>query len=363
MTSVLPPPALTWNVLPNTYGSNVYPWFDSNDLTYLSAALAFLALKDKLKALGATVVSCDHVHWWHNPGTGHWETLYQSATSSDQWYQWPVTWDDYSPPKDRSQTTSKGCWMILQYGTMQILLYNTGSTFAVGMSPSGSFTGGAQGVRPTAPDEVYRTGLPLQTIVGNKWWIHGWGDSTHTQAHLALCYSGEHKMHLYFGTPMPAVASWASPSAFYAFNTTGGHQPWYFERIHWGDQAFGNESYLAVRTSTGWYRAYATARSFGGTYYGPGDNPVIGLISVPDDQTGRYHVEPVGLAVLVPPWYDASLPASGIRKFYGWLKDVWWTPRVGTGNFYPADGSKQLVVLGNVVLPWNGTGVLELATP
>jgi hypothetical protein len=110
-------------------------------------------------------------------------------------------------------------------------------------------------------------------------------------------------------------------------------------------QLYSSTAQLACMTAGG-TPFYVHLTCEGGTTTTNGQLP--NAISVPNEFSGEHAIYPVG----------AASATAGARGRHGRMVDLWWnsgSSLLVEGSTHPDDGSRQLVCIGSMVFPWNGT--------
>lgn len=222
-------------------------------------------------------------------------------------------------------------------------------------SPGGLFTGGSTSARPTATDEV---------IVGiNKYWISGAGlpdrqyvahvmqstDGASTK--IIGCHDGIVSCYLSFENIGNPVSGWSNPAIATLVSVGNADvSSTLMDMDSWYNSTFspnGGSGY-------GWWiRADVTTPAFlkVGTEWHRNSVPMV-ADNYANEISGEYPLTPIGLHNV-----DLSglATAIGQRGKYGHVIDQWFTVAApSTGDNIPGDGSKQFVVVGDFVFPWDG---------
>lgn len=222
-------------------------------------------------------------------------------------------------------------------------------TMTAYFSPAAGFTGGALNARPTATDEV--------RLLVNEAWIsfaasaggtvvHAWQSTDGANCRVmisAFFDSGVHGFSgaMFFEKPLSPAANWSNPCTAWMIGTISGSNLIF---THWLNNGNFRARIDNVVGATGAANTglYATCEG-------------LGAASMMDDlpfqaNSRALPLFPIGLA----------RPYAPLRGRFGALPDLWYAPGCATwGTGYPADKSRRLMTLDQLVFPWNGTKLIS----
>lgn len=223
-------------------------------------------------------------------------------------------------------------------------LYATTSSFAatIVFSPVngfGSANGGADGTataRPTATDGI--------TIITTTNWggsnvaftgkLHVMLSNDGQCTRVAHCRSSACPMIWVFDKPKSSISQWSNPVYMILIANTSTTEVITYANLNdlstYNFTKFGSDNVKLYFTSDAWVSAMA------------GEN-----ITVADDDTSEWLMEPIGLA-------SDTVNHRGAHK--GSVYDLWWSSTaLSTGDTFPGDGSKTFAQFGDLIFPWDGT--------
>jgi hypothetical protein len=237
-------------------------------------------------------------------------------------------------------------WIVFnQVGVGQICWDMVGSNptdflnMTVVWSRGSLFTGGTTTNRPTATDSI--------TLLNGGTWLNGQTTSYEHLWHLWHSTDGHStRIHVRslgtilapgcfarFERPKSPLAQWTTP-AIIGWNGTASSflsSTWSSTASLKGNKPGGGEMNLFT-TCEGWSSALGPTR-----------------LALPNDFTTEYEIFPLALAC----------EEVGARGRHGEQFDLWYvTSSLVDGDTMPADASKQFVVVGDILLPWNNTTML-----
>lgn len=245
----------------------------------------------------------------------------------------------------------KSTWIVLQFPATgaQILMGVCGNTSSLAWatfkySPGGLYTGGSTSALPTASDEINFIDAfgPGGTLPANNpynptlsatadYLVHQVQSTDGKEIAIYTASQGVTRAMISIRTLTNALAGWATNSfIFYNPNNTG------FSTL-------SSATSIYTRISGTNYGLYPTGEIFGSTS--------ITAANIADEDTGTFPAAPIGVMSL-------TSPKRG-RK--GAIADAWWVSTGGEGATYPIDGSKQFVQFGDLLVPWDGTTVPQMA--
>ncbi len=322
----LPTLSKTWQIVPSLQvGNSVSYALDCGD--------HFIKLKDTLIGFAlnpwTVVSSCAKVggSTWTAGAVDYWQ-----ASNEILW----VTSTNPNVSANRS-------WIVLKQTALgsnfQLLIDCLGQTGSsrnnIYISPSAGFTGGTTLLRPTATDEVRymdndfaRNGNPFSGA-----WIG--------RLHVWMTTDGEcTRISLYRGNAQYSFWSIEKPRNPY----TGWSQPWVFCLS--GSENISGRSVYGVQNTGSWYMSeFGTAivTAEGAISGSSGTNFQAPDEVLPGAQKAIY---PQGLASQTVGW-------RGARK--GQFFDQWWFTGLSDMDTVPDDASRQFVVIGDMLQPWDGS--------
>lgn len=209
-------------------------------------------------------------------------------------------------------------------------------------SPGGLFKGGTTKIRPGATDEI--------VLAQHAWWLGDWKgrDGIPMRAHVLasedgkatriICASRNRVTSVMsFEEPLGPTPGWTEPSANFVVAPFGDGEAathdamWEGAPVH----AVGPVGPMAMALT--------------GEGYEKDDEVVVLSRHHTRPTQDGYDIVPIGL------WHDEVV---GQRGHHGFLTDLWWTSaELSSGTTFPSDGTKQFVVLGDMLFPWNGSKV------
>lgn len=284
-------------------------------------------------------------HDWGTPPTG-------GVVAGDGWADiGDISWSGYY---DQICT-----WIVLQQSAIapnfQICLYTNHGTgqdaeyLHVIVFPTGYTYAGDSTHRPSAPNEIDMTGY------SGNWGIYqATSGAWSATLHVMMSTDGECTRMFFIMNRLGVLAA----TSLWLFekpkNPVSGGYPFIATMIGGGNTVDPFVSYFQLQDIN-----YYSHGNWGGqsvNYYltseGYGSGTLGENLTVADEDTGKWPLCPVQLSIA------SVVPVRGARK--GDLADLWWGPTsVSRGDTYPEDGTKQLVQVGHLVFPWNGTTFLQ----
>jgi hypothetical protein len=235
-------------------------------------------------------------------------------------------------------------WIVLKQtgiaANFQLLISCEGSSangtlLTVVVSPNAGFTGGTTTARPTAVDEVVH--LNNTTTFGGQstaqgFVIHAMQSTDGQCTRIGLLINGIAFHWILIDKPGNPVTGWTNPYVLTWFSIG----------------AITEQVTLAtLNTNNTHTKGYGTAiMSLYYTTEGAGSSPLATRLTMPNDLSGEWAITPIGLH---------SETASN-RGRHGTLQDLWFGLAVlRTGSYFLNGASKDFVVFGDLVLPWNNT--------
>lgn len=256
-------------------------------------------------------------------------------------------------------TTPSG-WVVLQQNAIstgfQLLIWprnNSGgnqSVVEMYISEAAGFTGGsANGTRPTATDEVdvwnaegqpeWTDRVALDTVPGV---LHVMQSTDGEITRFWLYMNGVVKMWCNIEKPRDAVSGWTIPwICTMASSEYGGTD---FQPIY-GHLNDINTITACRAGGVPTAHCYYTSESCISSMLG--EQQITGA----ELDSNSYPFFPIGL-------FSQDV---GARGRLGALTDIWWaSTATGDGDYYPADLTRQLVQVGDVIMPWNGSAMARI---
>lgn len=208
-------------------------------------------------------------------------------------------------------------------------------------SPGAAFKGGTTAIRPGSSDEV--------ELAAHASWLGEWRgrDGVPMRAHVIAADDATHiicatmnrvRSVMIFEVPTGATPGWIDPSVNIVNTDEDGDEAGTHEALMYNvpahamgplgqmDMALTSEGYLTT------------------------DDEVVVIGHDHTMPSGHgYEIIPIGL------WHNEVV---GQRGHHGFLSDIWWTSAaLSSGTTFPSDGTKQFVVFGDMLFPWNGSRV------
>lgn len=211
-------------------------------------------------------------------------------------------------------------------------------------SPAAGFTGGSTSTRPTATDE--------KLLMVRKFWFGTWPGTSGFpfRAHLWHSTDGQCTRVVtatsnvvrgfwLIDKPANAVAGWTNPAIGIAvgdqFSDPVGKYTNWFNVTPGMVAAEGPITDMPLRMTTESQLAWPY--------------PAVPQLLI--EVSGEVGIAPIGL------FHDVTV---GQRGRHGHIADLWVTSGIPiTGDSFPGDGSHELMIFGNFVLPWNGTNIVN----
>jgi hypothetical protein len=225
-----------------------------------------------------------------------------------------------------------------------------GDGLTVRMSPSAGFTGGTTTATPTAADQVtLALGTDVTVASGT---YKGWNplpangvvdvmnvmQSTDGAVTRVLWYANSAAPALWcLELASSPVSGWPAPSVVGLVKSTGNNTADF--------PTYANLVALTTDSQRKHHALGASAMNLVWTTEGCGGQTIGQRQTVANDLDGNYPVTPMG--------YESETTAN--RGRHGLAIDTWAVSTTnGPGDTYPADASRQFVVHGNFLHPWNG---------
>jgi len=208
------------------------------------------------------------------------------------------------------------------------------------VSPSSGFTGGSTTARPTAADEIIIKASP------NINWMGTLSVAVTTITHVMKSTDG--KVTRWFVANAGKIVSYFSVEEA-ADPVTGWTAPVIVTTPPYSSLVIDHPTYAnlySLSTALNGYHSgvkfgcYATAEGFVNDANGEQLNVTANEFS------NEWMMGPVGIAST----------QAGYRGRHGRFYDLWWgTTLHENGTTFPADTSRQFALLGDLIVPWNGT--------
>jgi len=204
----------------------------------------------------------------------------------------------------------------------------------------GAANGGSNGTTSAAPTATDGIGISYDS----KWGCRDSSYSNDMSVHAMQASDGSsHRVFIIrdglctgmwtIETPVNAVSDWTDPIIASVMGTDSTSiYITSFDRL--GSVTYG---YVRSRYDGGSRSGALTAESL----YSVGP---VSFQGYPDDVSGEWPLSEVGYYIT----------ASSRRGRKCSLSDIWWGGQ-NTGFYYPDDGSKQLIQMGDLVVPWDGS--------
>lgn len=250
-------------------------------------------------------------------------------------------------------------WIVLQQAginakfqvCLELVFFTTGQPgrMVLAVSPMAGFgvtnggTNGGTTSRPTATDEIVLLNGTTGTATQGTW-LDGSAAAANADYLVNAWQSSDGQVtRVVFRTPGSAFRGYAA-----------------FERPKNPVAQWVNPSMAIWMSDTTNVLAYSTlndAVSYHGNKPGGGDMPLFcttegvnaGLgenVTTVNDLTGGYQLTPMGLLSTT----------AGARGRHGEVFDLWFgVTSLQDGDTYPANGTKQLIQMGHLAFPWNGS--------
>lgn len=215
------------------------------------------------------------------------------------------------------------------------------TSLTVTWSPGALFKGGTTVIRPGATDEI--------VLASHAPWLGEWRgfDGVPMRAHVMatdgatriICASQNRVRSLMvFEVPTGATSGWIDPSVSLVSAPRVEAEAGTYDALWDGSpaRAQGPLGPMDLALTSEGYVAHG------------GEVVVLGRDHTMPSDDG-YDIVPIGL------WHSE---VAGQRGHHGFLADTWWTSSaLSSGTTFPNDGTKQFVVFGDMLFPWNGTRV------
>lgn len=237
-------------------------------------------------------------------------------------------------------------WIVLRSTSIaanfQVLLHCNSSYIIYGLpivevSENAGYTGGSTTAPPTATDsQALMSAAYITSANDQQRQLHGWISSDGQCVRIVEMQQGWTQAFWLLDKPNNPVAGWPRPwiarvSAFGFTSATSNAAMAYSQFYNVGFAARGNGPFTAFGTGEGSNNLWAA----NGT-----------LSFVANSFSGEFPLWPMGIASTTP---------LNIGR-HGTVADLWWKPMgMVNGDSFPADvATKQLVCVGDIVLPWTG---------
>jgi len=210
----------------------------------------------------------------------------------------------------------------------------TGNNRVIVISPSAGFTGGSTTARPTATDEIIlfsgSHGLAADGTAKLQQMMSHDG-----KAYTCMCFTGGALRYVFMiGVPKNPVTGWTNPSWFYAGVSSAALD---------GNALCTTASPLVRGRANGLPMAlWMTSEGYLSTSAHMAAQRLTGANAI----SGEFPLFPVGLAS----------ETSGCEGRHGQIYDLFWgITSNADGDTYPNDATRQLVQIGDLVFPNDGT--------
>jgi hypothetical protein len=252
-------------------------------------------------------------------------------------------------------------WIVLQQdaiGTGAQILFDfivaDARYINIYFSPADGFTGGNTTTRPTATDELQLSNSNFEFITG----FTSGGMGTSMRAHVMVssdglctriigCQGNIARSLIMVDVPINPPTGWANPVFCAVAGHTGLPPNDPLSINYWTNtanllKAVGPVDVMPMNMTM---QGFATSGTSNGIFIG--HTPWVGA----DEASGEMPISGVGIA---------HVTTVGQRGRHGYIADFWTTAlSASQGTSFPGDGSKDFVVLGNFVFPWDG-GDIEI---
>jgi hypothetical protein len=306
-------------------------------------AFVFWNMKEKL------------TNWTSNPWTvaGSGDASAGAMDSVDRWvdYTTDLTWQRFGVPRS---------WIVLEHPNGQQILIDCWANadtrrdyIHFAFSGEGLFTGGSATACPTAVDGVEL--LPGGEVTPGS--LSPWFDSAGPRAmyahfihatdgsadHMIICYNGVPFFYWAMCDVADRVDNYTLPGVAFGVSNSNVAASRMSYAIHTEQGYWGGKS-NASGSAAGVFRFGLTNLVMGTT-----GNDLGQLVPGMNSIAQQYALYPVGIMSLT----------AGLEGRHGRLPDMWMAPSsLSTGDSIeedPANPTYELVVFGNIILPWNGT--------
>lgn len=282
-----------------------------------------------------------------------------SVASSDLWQDDPgsLAWGIESVAHSWIQIALPGVGPTFQ---ILIALIDSGTVKVTAFASWAGFTGGSATARPTATDEVQLVGtteLGAVLFGGGTGSVdrvlHVWMPSDGSALRATVYAGGTRDLVLHVDKPVNPVSGWTTP---FVAKLSAGVISAVDQLSHAALNAvdagyFGSVIAGAAprKLKLGW-----TGEAIGGTL-------AAARLTAGGAKSGAYPIDAIGLFSTSTYFLDGTQP---LTDRYGELADIWWgSPTPPDGSTYPNDGTRTLIQVGNVILPWDGAASFLTSAP
>lgn len=245
--------------------------------------------------------------------------------------------DRWTGPGAITFGVSPHVWIVLTqsgWSNGQILIVADNiQGFDTYFSLSGSFTGGSSTTRPTAPDEFVASGYIAAPYggAGGQYVSHVMQTTDGSCTRIVNCSAGAPSELFNFetlggpstGLVLPTIAGRFGPAGLTPGSVLTPNTPWL----------------NGVHSGTLWTALFCIDAT--------GSQLMWQLTTIPNEISGDYPLFTLAIA---------NVSQAGFRGRHGFLQDLWFTvSAANSGDYFPGDASRQFIVLGGLVYPWDGT--------
>jgi hypothetical protein len=235
---------------------------------------------------------------------------------------------------------------------------------SMAFSPTAGFTGGSTTARPTASDEI----LMGQDSSEGTYWISesGFPPTRQYVVHVMQstdgactriigCHDGIMSCFISLEALGNSISGWNNPviETLASINNSS-------NSTNLMDQAMWYNTFRPIDSASGhgfWAKGNIAnpLQLKIGTEWHHNSEPMIADNYI-NEISNEYPLTPIGIHNVDLSGYTASI---GERGRYGHLFDIWMSvPLLTSGDNIPSGGSKQFVVVGDFVLPWDGVSTM-----
>jgi hypothetical protein len=223
---------------------------------------------------------------------------------------------------DSNSYSAQGYWM------------HFGTSFSVGFT----LTGLSVAAYPTGSDVV--TVMTNQTGYGQSssafdGVLHCMMSTDGQCTRVIFCSGGAVRVLWVFDKPKNPVSGWTNPAiASVVANTSAVEGVYGFYNVGMNTNAWWNGGQMGLYWTSEYYAT----------------TPVGSAIPTWNQISQEWPAIPVGLASATPGKYGR----------HGEIYDIWWSGSgsITPGDTFPSTGTRSMVCLGNLIVPWNGSDFL-----